>query len=66
MNKVSDTLKKILEYLWLAIAIISLAIAAFETITNSFKQALPFYAFIFIALFFFTTRRRQRLKNHSN
>jgi hypothetical protein len=61
MSKTLSILKKTLEYLWLVIAIASLIIGIKEHITNTYKEALPFYLFTFIALFFFSSRRKTRL-----
>lgn len=63
MNKVARQLKKILEYVWLTTAIISLGFAVYDSIINSIQNAIPFYAFFFVGLFFYSTRRNQRLKN---
>lgn len=64
MNKVSKQLKIILEYIWLTTAIIALGISVYETFSNSFKNAIPFYAFFFLAMFFYSSRRRERLNSN--
>ncbi len=64
MSKVSKQLKAILEYIWLTTAILAIGIATYETYQTSFKSAVPFYAFFFLALFFYTSRRKERLKNN--
>jgi len=64
MNKISKQLKTILEYIWLTTAIIAIGIAIYDTFINSFKNAIPFYAFFFLALFFYTSRRKERLNSN--
>lgn len=61
MSKTINTLKIILEYVWLAVAAISIFIGVRENIIHDFKSALPFYLFAFIALFFFSSRRKNRI-----
>lgn len=62
MSKTLATFRKILEYLWLAISIAAVIIGIRELIVNTFNQALPFFIFAFVGLFFFSSRRNQRLK----
>ncbi len=64
MSKVSKQLKTILEYIWLTTAIISIGIASYETYQTSLKSAVPFFAFFFLALFFYVSRRKERIKNN--
>ncbi len=63
MNKISHSLKHILEIIWLIVGIISLAIASYETVSSMLKNALPDYVFGAIALFFYFSRRNERRKN---
>ncbi len=62
MNKVSKSLKQILTYLWLAIALVCVFIAIRENINNGFKPSAPFYGFTIVALFFFNSRYKQLKK----
>jgi uncharacterized membrane protein YbaN (DUF454 family) len=63
MNKISHRLKHILEIIWLIVGIIALAIASYETVSGTLNNALPYYAFGAIALFFYFSRRNERRKN---
>lgn len=63
MSNVSRSLKHILEIIWLVVGIIALAIAAYESVSGTLNQALPYYAFGAIALFFYFSRRNERKKN---
>lgn len=65
MNKVSNTLKHLLEIIWLIAGIAAIGIAAFETYKSGFRQAVPFYLFAIISAFFYISRRNERLKNAS-
>ncbi|MBI9067809.1 MAG: hypothetical protein JEZ09_10995 [Salinivirgaceae bacterium] len=66
MSKTLNVLKKTLEYLWLIIALGSIGIGIKEHISNTYKEALPFYLFTFIALFFFSSRRKNRMSPPKN
>lgn len=61
-NKVSKILRQILENLWLVVAILALGIAIKETLNVGFKNSLMYYAFVVVAVFFYFTRRNQRIK----
>lgn len=61
-NKISRILKRILENMWLIVAILAAVISVKETINAGFKNSLLYYAFVVVAVFFYLTRRNQRLK----
>lgn len=61
-NKISRVLKRILENMWLIVAILAAVISVKETINAGFKNSLLYYAFVVVAVFFYLTRRNQRLK----
>jgi hypothetical protein len=61
MSKLLNTLKHTLEIIWLLVAIACIGLAIFENIKVGFKQALPFYAFSAVSLFFYTSRRKERI-----
>lgn len=63
-NKISKILKQILENLWLVVAILALVISVKETISAGFQNSLLYYAFTAVAVFFYFTRRNQRLKSN--
>lgn len=63
MSKAANKLKYILEIIWLLVGLFAVGIAIYETFTNGFQGALPFYAATFAAAYFYFTRRNQRIKN---
>jgi len=62
MSKILRTLKHTLELIWLLVSIASLGIGIFENIKEEFRSALPFYIFCAVALFFYTSRRKERIQ----
>ncbi len=60
MQKFVDILKVILEYVWLALAVLCVYLFVYEWIKNGLNTALPFLAMLFGALFFFVIRRKRR------
>jgi len=59
-NKTINVLKRVLETLWLVVALFALAIAVRETSRVGIKESLLFYLFSGIAFFFYFIRRKQR------
>ena len=59
-NKTINVLKRILETLWLVVALFALAIAVRETSRVGIKESLLFFLFSGIAFFFYFIRRKQR------
>jgi hypothetical protein len=49
-----------IEKLWLAISIISLLLAIFETTRKSFKETYPFFVISAIAFLMYTVRKNIR------
>lgn len=62
-NKATLLLKRILETVWLVVAIIALVIAIRETISVGINKSLLYYLFSGIAFFFYLSRRKQRIRN---
>ena len=60
MNNTTRLLKRILEYLWLIVAIIALGIAIKETLDIGFVDSLLYYLFSGIASFFYFLRIKER------
>lgn len=61
MSNVLKSLKHILEIIWLFAGIACLGIAIYENTKGSFKTAIPFYLFCAFSLFFYFSRRKERL-----
>jgi len=61
MSNVLKTLKHALEIIWLFAAIACLGIAIYETMQTGIKSALPFYLFCAFSLFFYFSRRKDRV-----
>ncbi|HAM98602.1 MAG TPA: hypothetical protein DCQ26_08305 [Marinilabiliales bacterium] len=59
--KILQTLKYILEVIWLLVALGTLGIAIYENVNRGFQPALPFYLFAAVALFFYSSRHRERV-----
>ena len=51
---------KIMEYTWLAIALVSLFIGIYETISGRFNENYRFYIFFTISFLLYVFRRNQR------
>jgi len=60
MSKTTKILKRILETVWLIVALIALGIAVKETFAAGIKDSAIYYLFSGIACFFYFSRRRQR------
>ena len=60
MNNTTKLLKRILEYMWLVVAIIALGIAIKETLNVGFVDSLLYYLFSGIASFFYFLRIKER------
>ncbi|MDA3893726.1 MAG: hypothetical protein PF517_18845 [Salinivirgaceae bacterium] len=61
-NKITKLLKQILELVWLIVALLALGIAIKETINIGFSKSFLYYLFSGVAVFFFFSRRRERMQ----
>lgn len=67
MNKIQNKASLILEYVWIIISLLSLAIAIQNTINGNWENARMFYIFVPIALgMFFFRRNLRKKKNNQN
>ncbi len=57
--------RKILEILWLVLAVLSLAAGISQLTKTGFRDSYPFFIIFLIAFLIFGLRRRKRLKNRS-
>jgi hypothetical protein len=62
MNKISKYLHVTLEIIWFAAALFCIYIAIKEGIAQHYRQTAFFLMFTLVALYFYFTRRKQRLK----
>jgi len=60
-NKTLKILKRMLETIWLIVALIALGIAIKELLTVGFKNSILYFVFSLVAFFFFFSRRKQRV-----
>ena len=60
MNNITKLLKRVLESLWLIVAIIAFGIAIKETLNVGFADSLIYYLFSGIASFFYFLRIKER------
>ena len=65
MNKIQNKASQILEYVWIIISLLSLAIAIQNSITGNWENARMFYVFVPIALGMFFFCRNLRKKNNN-
>lgn len=65
MKKIQNKASRILEYIWIIISLLSLAIAVQNTINGNWENARMFYIFVPIALGMFFFRRNLRKKNNN-
>ncbi|HBX49862.1 MAG: hypothetical protein A2275_03035 [Bacteroidetes bacterium RIFOXYA12_FULL_35_11] len=59
----SKLFRKILEYTWLVIAVLSVIAAVHKTYRQGFSESYPFYIITFIAVLMFFFRRYTRKNN---
>jgi hypothetical protein len=57
----SNVLKKILEYTWLLIALLSLGAGIHKTYKIGFGSSYPFFIMTFIAILMYMFRRNMRI-----
>ncbi len=55
--------RKILEILWLILAILALAAGIYETFTGTFRESYRFFLIFLLAIVIFLLRRNRRRKN---
>ncbi len=65
MGKISNKASLVLEYTWIIIAILSLAIAIQNTINQNWNNAKMFYIFTPIAIVMYLLRRNLRIKQQN-
>jgi len=65
VKKIQNKASRILEYIWIIISLLSLAIAVQNTINGNWENARMFYIFVPIALGMFFFRRNLRKKNNN-
>lgn len=61
-----NSLPKVLEYIWLALAAVCLVMAVHATIKVGFANSYMFYILVVVALLMFLLRRFRRKSNESN
>jgi len=61
MSKPINALKRILEIVWLIVAILALGIAIRETMHVGFGKSYYFFLFSIVAFFFYYSRRKERI-----
>jgi len=67
VNKIQNKASLVLEYVWIIISLLSLAIAIQNSIAGNWENARMFYIFVPIALgMFFFRRNLRKKKNNQN
>ncbi len=55
--------RKILEILWLILAVLSLGAAIYQTCSDGFRESYRFFLIFLLAILVYAFRRHQRIKN---